>query len=100
MTDRERYLATMAHQRPDRIPAVYAARPEVDRAMMDYYGVESLDEVHEILGTSGRAGVGIGIEHAGWEEKPKQSREGDWPGAGREYYWHDERTFENEWGLV
>lgn len=100
MTPRERYLTTMAHQRPDRIPAVYKARPEVDRAMMKYYDVDTLDEVHEILGTGGRASVGIGIHHEGWKDKPKKIKEGDWPGAGREYYWHDERTLENEWGLV
>ncbi|MFP3903307.1 MAG: uroporphyrinogen decarboxylase family protein [Armatimonadota bacterium] len=100
MTPRERYLTTMAHRRPDRIPAVYAARPEVDRAMMEYYGVETLSEVHDILGTGGRAGVGLAIEHEGWDEKPKHSKDGDWPGAGRDYYWHDERTFENEWGVV
>jgi len=100
MTPRERILMTMAHQRPDRIPAVYAARGEVDRALMDYYGVGTIAEVHKILGTDGWGGVGVGIRFPEWEKKPKQAKEGDWPYAGLELYWHDERTFEDQWGTV
>ncbi len=100
MTPRERILMTMAHQRPDRVPTVYAARGEVDRALMAYYGVDSTAEVCKILGADGWGSVGLYIRHYGWDAKPKQAKEGDWPGAGVQYYWHDDRTFEDEWGVV
>ena len=100
MTPRQRYLLTMSHQRPDRIPAVYAARAEVDRAMMAHYGVDTLAEVHKILGTDGVAGVAIPIRFPEWEKKPKTAKPGDWPGGGVEFYWHDDRTFEAQWGVI
>ncbi len=100
MTPRQRYLMTMNHQRPDRIPAVYAARAEVDRAMMAYYGVDTLAEVHSILGTDGMAGVGVAISFPEWEKKPKHAKPGDWPGGGQDFFWHDQRTFEDCWGTV
>ena len=100
MTPRERILMTMRHQRPDRIPAVYGARAEVDRAMMEYYGVKSISEVHKILGTDGWGGVGVSIRFPEWEKRPKEVKHGDWPYAGGAYYWHDERTFEDCWGVV
>ncbi len=100
MARRERITKTMNHERPDRIPAVFAARPEVNRAMMEYYGVDSLADVHKILGTDGWSGVGVGIEWPGYSERCTGKLEGDMPYAGREYIFHDERTFEDCWGVV
>ncbi len=100
MTARERYLTTMRHQRPDRIPTVYGARGEVDRALMAYYGVRSIAEVEEIMGSGGVRGVGVPIRFPEWEKKPKSAKPGDWPGGGVQYYWHDERTFEDQWGII
>ncbi len=100
MTPRERILMTMAHRRPDRIPTAYVARGEVDRAIMAYYAVETMTEVHEILGTDGWELVDIGIRFPEWDKKPKAIKHGDWSYADRELYWHDERTFEDQWGTV
>jgi len=100
MTRRERIFATLNHRRPDRIPAVLAARPEVDRALMEHFAVDSMNPVHEILGTDGWAGVGIGIDFSDFQKKVNGRLEGDCPYAGGEFIFHDERTFEDAWGVV
>ncbi|MFH1568329.1 MAG: uroporphyrinogen decarboxylase family protein [Gemmatimonadota bacterium] len=100
MTHRERMAAVADHHRPDRIPAVLAARPEVDRALMAHYGVSSMAEVHRILGTEGWAGVGVGLDWGDWGERTTGRLEGDFPYAGRDYILHAEDTFEDEWGVV
>ena len=100
MTRRERMAAVVGHRRPDRVPAVLAGRPEVDRALMAYYGVKSMAEVHEILDTGGWAGAGVGIDWGDWAERATDTLEGDFPYAGQRVILHDERTFEDQWGVV
>lgn len=100
MTRRERILTTMNHQRPDRVPAVLAARPEVNRMLMQHFGVSSMAEVHSILGTDGWAEVRVAIDWSDFEKKTNGRLEGDCPYAGREYIFHDENTFEDEWGVI
>lgn len=100
MTRRERMQATVAHRRPDRTPAVLAARPEVDRALMAHYGVDSMEQVHRLLGTDGWAGVGVAIDWGDWQARTTGRLDGDFPYAGRDYILHDESTFEDEWGVV
>lgn len=100
MTRRERMQAVVAHRRPDRTPAVLAARPEVDRALMRYYGVDSMKDVHRILGTDGWAGAGVGIDWGDWLERATGKLEGDFPYAGRQVILHDDDLFEDEWGVI
>ena len=100
MTSRERFLMTINHQRPDRTPTAWGARDEINRAVVEWYGVDSLAAALDIMGVGRNGGAGIGIRHRGWEEKPKSAKSGDWPGGGRSFYWHDERTFEDEWGII
>ena len=100
MTPRERMQKVIDHELPDRTPAVLAGRPEVDRALVEYFDVESMGQVHEILGTGGWGGVGLGIEFPGYAEKCNGTLEGNMPYAGSRYIFHDERTFEDQWGVV
>ena len=100
MTPRERILKTMNHERPDRIPAVLGARAEVNRELLQHYGVDSMEEVHRILGTDGWGGAGVDIDFSDYREKVNGRLEGDCPYAGREYIMHDENTFEDEWGVI
>ena len=95
MTPRERMLKVLAHEVPDRTHAVFGARPEIDRALAAYYGVDSLAEALEILGIDRRAGVGLRVSFPEFEQKDTVQAEGDWMGAGGKYIFHDERTFED-----
>ena len=100
MTRRERMQAVVEHRCPDRIPAVLAGRPEVDRALMAHYGVDTMAAVHRILGTDGWAGVGVGIDRGDWPERTTGRLVGDFPYAGSDYILHDDGTFEDQWGVI
>jgi uroporphyrinogen decarboxylase len=100
MTARERILKTVNHELPDRIPAFLGARDEVNRGLMKYYNVNDMAGVHEILGTGGRKGVVLEIDFPGFDKRCNGKLEGDMPYAGEEYIFHDERTFEDKWGVV
>ncbi|MDH7570668.1 MAG: uroporphyrinogen decarboxylase family protein [Armatimonadota bacterium] len=49
MTPRERWLAVLHHQKPDRVPLDYRATPEFTRKLMDYLGVRTMDALRERL---------------------------------------------------
>ncbi len=100
MTPRERILTALRHERPDRTPTKLGARPEVNRALIEYYGVETIGEVQDIIGADGWASVGYGIAFPGYEERTTDRLVGDCPYAGARYVFHDENTFEDEWGVV
>lgn len=104
MNERERFLATMKHQLPDRIPTVLDAQSEVQEALKRYYSVESYQEVLDILGT-------VDIDRFptdGWirinfpdnHDTEKSLIEAAWLGGGRKYKKIDEKTFKNDWGIV
>ena len=100
MTPRDRMQMVVTHQRPDRTPGVLAGRPEVHRALVEYYGVDSMADVHEILGTGGRSGVGLGVSFPDFEGRANGKLEGDFPYAGRRVILHGDDLFEDEWGVV
>ncbi len=45
VTPRERWLAVLNRQQPDRLPMDWWATPEVDRKMMEHLGCNNMDEV-------------------------------------------------------
>ena len=100
MKPRERMQLVVSHQKPDRTPAVLAGRPEVDRALMQHFGVGTMDEVHAILGTDGWGGVGLQVSSPEFDARANGTIEGDFPYAGMKMILHGDDTFEDEWGVV
>ncbi|KKL14277.1 hypothetical protein LCGC14_2517340, partial [marine sediment metagenome] len=49
-TPRQQMLATLDHRRPERVPIQLGWRSEVTEAAKRHYGVETGQEVAEILG--------------------------------------------------
>lgn len=49
MTPRERWLATLRRQKPDRVPMDYWATPEVDRMLLRHFGWDDLWQVFRHL---------------------------------------------------
>jgi len=96
MTSRERFFATVRHERPDRVPLDLWVRPEMMRALQEHLGTE---DVCEALGID-FASRGIREHHPEFEKKCNGTLEGDMPYAGGRYIFHDERTFETAWGIV
>ncbi|HSW46183.1 MAG TPA: uroporphyrinogen decarboxylase family protein [Phycisphaerae bacterium] len=95
-TSRDRFFATVRHERPDRPPMDLWARPEIIRALKQYLGTEDIETV---LGVD-FAEVGIADRFPEFERKTAPPRGGDWPGSAGRYIWHDERTYEDGWGIV
>lgn len=99
MTPRERMLITLNHQTPDRIPSTMYARGEIQRKMVTHYNVNTFDEVLDILGARLYEDVSLTIKNTDFDEKTNGLLEGDLPYAGNRFIFHDERTFEDQWGV-
>ena len=105
MNERERFLTTMRHQIPDRIPTVIDARLEVQEALKNYYGVTSYQEVLDILGAVDvdrfPTDSWIKVRFPGYDDKAELI-EGPWSwlGDGQKYIKIDEKTFKNAWGII
>ena len=96
MNARDRFFATLRHERPDRPPLDVWLRPELLRALRERLGRDDpLDE----LGMDFRS-AGIGERNEAFLTKAAEPKGGDWPGSHGRYVWHDDRTFEDAWGVV
>lgn len=49
MAPRERWLATLNHEKADRTPCDYRATPEATRKLLDHLGLDNVREMHERL---------------------------------------------------
>jgi uroporphyrinogen decarboxylase len=95
-TARDCFFAAVRHERPDRVPTDLWARPEIIRALREHLGT---DDVERALGVD-FAEVSIADRFPAFDRRAAGPRGGDWPGSGERYVWHDERTFEDGWGIV
>jgi uroporphyrinogen decarboxylase len=93
---RERFFAAVRHERTDRVPMDLWARPEIMRRLREHLGVE---DVEAALGVD-FAKVDLLDRVPDFDRRASDPRGGDWPGAAERYVWHDDRTFENAWGVV
>ena len=101
MTGRERILAMVNHELPDRVPMTLSVRDEVRRELLAHFGTEDFAEVLEVLGVGGFAGAGVATRWPEWDAREdREARPGDWPGSTARYVWLDDRTFEDQWGAI
>ena len=49
MTPRERWLAVLNHEKPDRIPCDYRATPEATQRLVEHLGLPNASTLHERL---------------------------------------------------
>jgi uroporphyrinogen decarboxylase len=100
MTPRDRMAAVLEHRLPDRIPTTIFARGEVQRALMSRFGVASFDDAKRILGADLYADVELAIAFPAFDPRANGTLAGDCPFAGERFIFHDERTFQDAWGVV
>lgn len=93
---RERFFTTARHKRPDRVPMDLWARPEIVRQLRERLGTAQIEEA---LGTD-FAHVDLPDRFPEFDRRASEPKGGDWPGAGGRYVWHDERTFQDPWGII
>ena len=100
MTPHERFAFTLAHQVPDRLPIDFIwPRSETLQALREHYQTDSQEKVFRRLGVDFRW-IPVPVTYPDFARRVNGRLEGDAPGAGEEYIFHDERTFEDPWGIV
>ncbi len=99
MTPRERMIATLNHQKPDRVPIGLGWRAEVTEAAMAHYGVETAHEVAEILGADMTRTAKVATRWPEYEKRINGELSGPFGNVGATVL-HAERTFEDRWGVV
>ena len=101
MTPRERMIATLSHRRPDRVPIHLGCREEVMADLRTHYAVESDREVAEILDADLCRDVAAPTRFRPFEERLARQSPDRIGRAGWDHViWHDQRTFEDRWGVV
>ena len=100
MNSRERFIKTVARELPDRLPLdLIWPRNETLNALKAHFRTDSLETVRQNLGVDFRW-VPLPAEFPDFKKRVTGKLTGDAPGAGKEYVFHDARTFEDEWGIV
>ena len=99
MTPRERMIATLNHQKPDRVPIQVGWRDEVMEAVKRHYRVDTSQEVEQILEADLYRDCGVKTRWPDYERRVNGELRGEFGHIGRTVL-HDERTFEDRWGVV
>ncbi len=97
MTPRERILATFRHQVPDHTPTDGWFHNEVQRRLLRHYGTDDWNDVLRELGIEGWASLAPKIVVPSFEARAEERIYRDMTRRG---VWRDERTYENEFGMV
>jgi len=96
MTPRERLVAALHRQTPDRTPTDGWFHHVIQGRLKEHYATDSWDEVLAELGVEGWAGCGVGLSFPEYEARVTD-RPGSEPGARA--VWLDDRTHEDGWGV-
>ena len=97
MTPRERILAALRHQVPDRTPAEAWFHDEVERRLKEHFGTDDWNEVLDELGIAGWRSCSVKLRVPGFEER---AEERTYRQMIRRGVWRDERTYADAWGVV
>jgi len=96
----ERFDLTLSNNLPDRLPVdLIWPRIETIDLLKQHFKVDSEEEIYKKLDIDFRW-VPIPAEYPEFNKKVNGRLEGEAPGAGQEYIFHDRQTFEDHWGVV
>ena len=96
MTPRERILAALNREVPDRTPTTGWFHDEVQKMLKAHYRTDRWDDVLRELGIEGWAGCAPRLEFPDYEARTTE-RPG--PEPGQRAVWLDARTYEDAWGV-
>lgn len=100
MLPRERVLSAIAHKLPDRTPTALWLRNETKRLLLSHFQTDSMDDVYRALGVDWWQSVDIKLTTPHLDGKRTKVLQGDMLGAGREYFFNEDGTYEDGWGVV
>jgi uroporphyrinogen decarboxylase len=93
-------IATFSHQRPDRVPIQLGCREEIMEALRRHYGVASDQDVARVLEADLCRWARVETRFGDFERRlARQGPQRIGAAASRSVIWHDERTFEDHWGV-
>lgn len=99
MTSRERVLAAVNHQQPDRCPVDFWARSDVAARLMAHLGLKTLEELLQRLGIDLRPAP-IVERVAAFEARVNGRLGGSSESSGKPYILYPDGRFEDAWGIV
>ncbi len=100
MNVHERFNLALSHNLPDRLPVdLIWPRIETVDQLKQHFKVDSEEEIYRRLEIDFRW-IPIPAEYPEFNKKVNGRLEGEAPGAGQEYIFHDGQTFEDHWGVV
>ena len=100
MNSRERFEMTLSHQVPDRLPVnLLWPRSETLAQLKEHFQTDSKETVLRKLDVDFRW-LRVDARYPDYEKRVNGTLNGDAPGAGRTYIFHDKQTFEDERGVV
>jgi uroporphyrinogen decarboxylase len=96
MTPRERILAAIDHERPDRTPLDGWFHPEIVERLKSHFHTEAWSRVEESLGVDGWVDLSPSLHNAHFDAQatPRPGRT-----DGLLAIWLDENTYEDAWGV-
>jgi len=101
LTTRELWINALNHRYSGRFPTDFQTREEPKETLMEYYGVGDFQQVKDILGITSPVEIEVDWANPEWENRTDlRILQGVVPSAGGRFLFHDERTFEDEWGIV
>ena len=86
-------LATLRLERPDQVPIQLGCREEVMRQLCAHYGVSDDLEMAAILGADMNRYATPAMDWSSFEARANGEH------GGQPVLFHDERTFEDQWGV-
>ncbi len=96
MNPRERILAALNHQVPDRTPTAGWFHHQVQQMLKAHYRTDRWDDILQQLGIEGWVSCGPRLDFSEYEARAME-RPG--PEAGQRAIWLDEHTYEDAWGV-
>ncbi len=100
MTSKERFCKTLNHEIPDRLPTdLLWPRAETIRALKTHFRTDETEEVFRHLGVDFRW-LAVPAQFPEFDGRVNGYLNDDAPGSGTPYIFHDQQTFEDQWGIL
>jgi len=100
MDPHERFYKTLKYEIPDRLPMdIIWPRVETIASLQNHFQTDSKEEVFRQLGIDFRW-IPVPVHYPEFEKKVNGVLEGEADGVGEPFIFHDQQTFENQWGVV
>jgi hypothetical protein len=97
MTPRERILATLNHEVPDRVPTDDAFPAQTRKILLEHFETDDYADVLRELGVEGWGFLTARARVPEFDEVAETRTVGSLVRTG---VWSDERTYRDEWGVV